>query len=159
MILNPLPESKIPNLSRIFASMLSEANLERRTDVTKCIETLKNGFKTRTMDAYVDNPEDPKHVLILGKYPGIATAEKLVIVNFIYSVPEERGNPDAEKAFFRTIENYAAIFGADAILASSWCYKGSRRIDAFWVKNGFEKQEIVYVKLKGEGGFHVEPHS
>jgi hypothetical protein len=69
-------------------------------------------------------------------------------VRFIFSTASARGDADAQAAFVRQIDNYAEIFGCDAILSSSWVYQGSRRIDAFWVGQGYERQEIVYVKRR-----------
>ncbi len=154
--MKPIPETLLDRLLPVFRQMVDYAHTAGRTTAEGSLQNVRDGYKTRTMDAYADDPENPKHVLILGKYPAISTTEKLVVVNFIWSTPEERGKPEAIAAFKEILFNYADIFGADAILASSWKYKGSRPIDAFWVSLGFERQETVFVKLKGEG-FAAKP--
>jgi hypothetical protein len=65
----------------------------------------------------------------------------------IYSVPEERGNQEALDAMHLTIDTYAAIHGAEAIMGSSWKFRGSRSIDNMWLGRGYEVQEATYVKL------------
>jgi len=146
MILNPLPLTKVENLKPLFEEAIEELNLKERTDTAFLLQRLKVGYAQRSIDAYVDDVTNPKHALVLEKSHGGVTKETLLEVRFIFSTASERGNEEAQQAFREQIDQYAKIFSCDAILASSWVYKGSRRIDAFWVGCGFEKQEIVYVK-------------
>lgn len=146
MILNPLPLTKVGNLKPLFEEAIEELNLSERTDTEFLLTRLKVGYAQRSIDAYVDNVDNPKHALVLEKSHGGVTKETLLEVRFVFSTASERGNEEAQEAFLSQIENYARIFSCDAILASAWAYRGSRRIDAFWVGAGFERQEVVYVK-------------
>lgn len=146
MNLNPLPLTKVDNLKGLFEEAISELKLTERSNVDFLLQRLKVGYAQRSIDAYVDDIDAPKHALVLEKSHGGVTKEQLLEVRFVFSTESDRGNPDAQQAFTEQIGRYAEIFGCDAILASSWVYQGARPIDAFWVGQGFEKQEVVYVK-------------
>ncbi len=129
--------------------MLKEANLEKRSSVEHCLARIIEGYAKREMDAYADDPLNPKHVIIFGKCRGIVTKEEITTILWIYSVPEERGTPESLAAFKRQIDNYSELFHADVVMGSDWQYLGCKMgTAAFWRSMGFERQETVYVRLK-----------
>lgn len=142
----PLPQTKVQKIKPLVEAFIRESNCEDRTTATHCLERLAQGYLMKTMDAYVDNVESPRQVIVFGRYPGMALKEDLIVVNFVYSVEEDRLKPETMAAFKEILGKYPQVHSADAILASSWVYKNSRGIDAFWRHLGFERQEIIYVK-------------
>lgn len=143
----PLPQSKVGNLLSIFDAMVAEANLQDRSSGQHCLAKLIYGYSQGGMDAYVDDTDAPKHVIIFGKFPGIVTNEKLGVVLFIYSIPAERGTPDSLAAFKEQLDDYMKLSQVDAILGSDWQYRGCQMgVGKFWRESGFERQETVYVK-------------
>lgn len=142
----PLPQSKVQKIKPLVEAFIRESKCEDRTTAAHCLERLAQGYLTKTMDAYVDNVEDPRRVVVFGRYPSMPFKEDLIVINFIYAVEEDRLKPETMAAFKEILEKYPQVHSADAMLASSWVYKGSRGIDAFWRHLGFERQEIIYVK-------------
>jgi hypothetical protein len=147
--MKPIPQSMVGCLTGVIGAMLKEANLGERSSVEHCIARILEGYAKREMDAYADDPANPKHVLIMGKCRGIVTKEEITTILWIYSVPEERGSEESLAAFRNMIDNYSTMFHADAILGSDFQFRGCRMgTAAFWRSLGFERQETVYVKLK-----------
>ena len=146
--MKPIPQSLVGNLAPVIGSMLKEANLTERSSVEHCLARILEGYAKREMDAYADDPVNPKHVIIFGKARGVVTKEELTTIFWIYSVPQHRGDPESLAMFQRMIENYSTMFHADAILASDWMFGGCQMgTGKFWRQLGFERQETVYVKL------------
>jgi hypothetical protein len=147
--MKPIPQSLAANLTKVMTAFVSESRCEGRTDADYCISRLLKGYADRSMDAYADDPVEPKHVIVFSKNQGIVTNEKIVAVQWVYSIPEERGSEESMAAFANMIENYSTMFGADATIASDWVFRGCKTgAAALWKSLGFERQEIVYVKLK-----------
>jgi hypothetical protein len=144
--MTPLPQSKLRNIAPLIEAFIRESSCSDRTSVEHCLERLAQGYLCQNMDAYVDDPDAPRKVIIFGRYPGLAVKEELICINFVYAVEEDRLKPETVAAFREVIEKYAEAHPRDSILASSWVYRGSRGIDAFWRHLGFEKQEVIYVK-------------
>jgi hypothetical protein len=142
----PLPQSKLTAIAPLIRAFIGESSCAERTTVEHCLERLAQGYITQSMDAYVDNVESPRQVIIFGRYPGFATKEELIYINFVYSLEEDRLKPETAAAFKNVIEKYCEVHRRDAIVASSWEYRGSRGIGSFWRSLGFERQEVVYVK-------------
>ncbi len=143
----PVPLSRLSVLEPFMEKMLVEANLKGRATMESLKAGMLAGYQMRNRDAYVDSLENPKHCLVFSRNPGFVTNEDLVIVLLIYSMEEERGRPDIIEGFMRQIDSYAEFWSANAVLASSWVYLGSRGIDVFWKSHGYELQERVYTKL------------
>jgi hypothetical protein len=146
--MDPLPQTKAGNLLPIFEAMVKEGNLQDRSSGQHCLARLLLGYQQGGMDAYVDDSDHPKHVIVFGKFPGIVTAEKLGVVLFAYSVPEERGSAASMGAFREQIDAYAAVAQVDAVLASDWRFGGCNLGTGHFLKSiGFEIQENTFVKI------------
>lgn len=126
--------------------MIEEGSITGRTDADHTLEQIKKGYDNKMVDAYADNLDDPKHVLVLMKCPAFWFKELQTIVLFIFSHPSVRGEPGSLLDFKKQILSYSEHHGCDTILASSWQYLGSRGIDQFWRSQGYERQEVVYIK-------------
>ena len=150
--MKPLPQTKISVLRPVLETAIKELGIEDRTTVDFLINRIGMGYTARSINAYVDDVEEPKHVLVLEHSHGGVTDEKMVEVRFIYSEESERGDAEAVKAFDEQITTFCEFFNPDVILGSSWVYRGARRIDALWTSLGFEKQEIVYIKRLNTDG-------
>lgn len=142
----PLPQTQIPKIKPLVEAFIAESACVGRTTAAHCLEKIAQGYLTKSMDVYVDNVDSPRRVVVFGRYPGLALKEDLIVVNFIYAVEEDRLKPETLSAFREILEKYPQVHQADAMLASSWVYRNSRGIDAFWRHLGFEKQEVIYVK-------------
>lgn len=145
--LYPVPQNKLSCLEALFNSARIEMKMEKRSDPAYTLARVEDGYDTRSMAAYVDSLQDPKHCLVLAILPGIVTNENIAVVILIYSAPEHRNNPDAVKALMETIENYARHERANSIMGSSWKYGCKRPIDSLWTSHGYTEQETTYVKL------------
>lgn len=146
--MEPLPQTKVGNLLPIFNSMVKEANLEERSSGQHCLARLIHGYSLQGMDAYVDDTDNPKHVIIFGKFPGIVTNEMLGVVLFIYSIPEDRGSAESLAAFREQIDAYAQASQVDSLLGSDWQFRGTAMgVGKFWRECGFERQETTYVRV------------
>lgn len=147
----PFPQANVPKLIPLFEAMIAESNLQGRSSQEHCLRRLYEGYGTRNMDVYVDDPEDPKRVIIFGKFPGIVTNEQLGVVLFLYAVPELRGDPATGAMLEEQIKQYMGFFNVDAVLASDWVYKGCQMgTGAFLRKIGFERQEVTYALLNSK---------
>lgn len=144
--MTPLPQTKIAKIKPLVEAFIKESNCDGRTTAAHCLERLAQGYLTKSMDAYVDDVEAPRKIIVFGRYPSLPFKEDLIVVNFIYAVEEDRLKPETLASFKEILEKYPQVHQADAMLASSWVYKNSRGIDAFWRHLGFERQEIIYVK-------------
>lgn len=142
----PLPQTKIHKVQPLVEAFIRESHCSDRTTAQHCLGKLAQGYLTKSMDAYVDDVEAPRKIIVFGRYPSLPFKEDLIVVNFIYAVEEDRLKPETLAAFKEILEKYPQVHQADAMLASSWVYKNSRGIDAFWRHLGFERQEVIYVK-------------
>lgn len=142
----PLPQSQITKIEPLIEAFIDEGNCRSRTTAKHCLERIAQGYLCRTMDAYVDSVESPRRVAVFGRYPSVALQEDLIVVHFVYAVPEDRTKPEMLAAFRELFTRYAQVHPADAMVGSSWVYGGRRGIDAFWRHLGFERQEVVFVK-------------
>ena len=142
----PLPQSQIQKIKPLVEAFIGESHCSDRTTAQHCLEKIAQGYLTKSMDVYVDSADSPRQVVVFGRYPSLPFKEDLIVVNFIYAVEEDRLKPETLASFKEILEKYPQVHSADAMLASSWVYKNSRGIDAFWRHLGFERQEIIYVK-------------
>lgn len=147
MTLVPVPQSKLPILTPIFAARIEEANLSDRMTAAKAAENILACYKAHSKGAFVDSLDDPKHCVIIGAVDSILTDERMTFVSLFYSDVDERGDAEALKAMFACIDGYATMAGADAILLSSWVFRGAEDISPLLVRNGYEKQEIAHIKI------------
>lgn len=146
MKLIPLTEDKFDCLRPALEARITESNLQDRSNPDKAIRMLRAAYGTRCAGAYVDNTEDPKHVLIMMHFPGVDTFGLQAMISVLYIAPEERGNAANLATMLSAAENYAKINGAEYITGSSWTYRGAKASDSLWRANGFEPQETVYIK-------------
>ena len=144
--LKPLKKDQFGCLRRAFELRVEESNLTGRVSVDDLFRKLENGYDTRCMGAYVDNTENPQHVLVMGHFPGFLTQGTFASVILIYSLPEARGDTGAVDVMATTAENYARLNGCATLIGSSWVLDGARPIDALWKHYGFREQERIYIK-------------
>lgn len=142
----PVPESKIDKIFPFLEMFLSEMEVPKLMTLDHIKKTIVNMYSSKLMAAYVDDFNKPKHVLLLSTVPALFTEGLVTTVHLIYSLPEDRGNRDIVKAMHTTIDNYAKFTKAGKIVAGSWVFRGSRGIDPFWKRYGYEIQEKVYTK-------------
>jgi len=147
MKLEPLPLNQLAKVEQVFIKAHAEHTLQHKATVEQAMRSMAVGYERRNTSIYMDDFDSPKHCLVLCHVPGVLVEGLMVIVMLIYTVPEERGNKESLNLLHQTIENYARIHGAETIIGSSWEYKGSRGIGPMWEAQGYEKQEITYVKL------------
>lgn len=142
----PLPQTKVQKIKPLVEAFIRESKCEDRTTAQHCLEKLAQGYLTKTMDAYVDSVDSPRRMIVFGRYPGLLFPGDMIVVHCIYAPEEDRGKEEVLAAFKEILAKYPQVHSADRILASSWVYKNSRGIDAFWRSLGFERQEVIYVK-------------
>lgn len=141
-----LPQEKISILRKIFEDRVNESNIEHRTSVEGLLLKLERGYTNLTMAAYVDDIENPKCCLVMSLFLGLVTDDHYANIALIYLTPELRGSVSYGKLLLETAEAYAKYHQAQTLMGTSWLYKGSKGIDWFWKKNGFQPQENIYVK-------------
>ncbi len=147
--LYPVPQSQLSCVEKLLETARQESGpkMQKRMDVKYTLARVEDGYDSRRMAVYVDSLENPNHCLILAHWPGIMTKEDLVAVLLIYSSPEHRGNPEAVKTLLDTIESYAKISGADAVVGGAWLYDYDVNIESLWKSRGYVDQEKVFVKM------------
>jgi len=127
--------------------MLVEGRMTDRSSVEHCQTKLLEGYGYRNMDAYVDDINAPRRVVIFGRMHGITTKEKQNAVLWLYASPDFRGE-DAFTMFKEMIESYEKVYPCDAWIASDWIFRGANLGMKFFLRRlGFEPQETVYCKL------------
>lgn len=146
MTLKPLPQSKLSNLVPLLNTGISEMKFLTTPMAVDFIESLSLGYEHQMMDAYVDCLESPKHCIVFSRYNNPWTRDKKIVIQLIYSVPEERGMPEVISQYKLLLDNYAKLHSATSYVAGSWLLRGSRGICKLWKRLGFELQEIIYVK-------------
>lgn len=144
--LNPVPQSKLINLAELFKLRIEESHLEKRTTVGDLMVKLGRGYDNRMMAAYADDIDNPKACLVMSVFPGLVTDDHYANIILPYVVPELRTNQEYGDSLIYVAEGYAKFHKASRLMASSWIYKGSRAIDWWLKKYGFEPQETIYVK-------------
>lgn len=144
--LYPVPQSKLDNLTEICTRVGSEMNPLRAKDAKSMIALLHGFYTQGMMDVYVDDLENPSHMLVMSLTPSIWNNDIVATVLLIYSYPEARGDIDVLKAFMRTYTGYAMLKGATAISGSSWVLNGHKGTDAIWKADKFDHSETVYTK-------------
>lgn len=117
-----------------------------RTYVGNLFTKLERGYTNRSMAAFVDDLENPRAALIMSLFEGLVTDDNYANIILIYVTPELRGDKNYGDALMKTAEAFARKAGANFLLGTSWLYKGSKGIDWFWKKRGFEPQETIYIK-------------
>lgn len=147
MTLVPVPQSKLPILTPIFAARIEEGKASERVTVEKLNENILACYKAHSKGAFVDSLDDPKHCVIIGTIESLITDERTAFVSLLYSDPDERGDKEALTAMKSCIENYATMAGANAILISSWVFRGCKDISPLLANWGFEPQEIAHIKI------------
>ena len=146
IILKPLKKNQLSNLKKVFADRIKESNLQLRSTPELCLFNAERGYDGKYLGAYADNIEDPKVVLIMTHFPGMATFNMMAFVNLLYVEKSMRGDPEVVKVLLRTAENYAKLNGADAVVGTSWIYRGARDTSKMWTDAGFEPQEKIFIK-------------
>jgi hypothetical protein len=144
--LYPVPETKISCVVPLIEQAHAEMDMPALATLEQAKRSLEAGYTNKTLAAYVDNLQEPKHLLILSAFPGLLIEGLVTIVHLIYSVPEARGDADIIKTFHSTVENFARFKGAGSIIGSSCVYGTSRPIDPMWKAQGYKQWETVYIK-------------
>jgi hypothetical protein len=146
IILKPLKKNQLSSLKKVFADRIKESNLQMRSTPELCLFNAERGYDGKYLGAYADSVEDPKVVLIMTHFPGMATFNMMAFINLIYIVPEKRGDADVVEVLLRTAENYARLNGADSVIGTSWIYRGAKDTSKMWIDAGFEPQEKIFIK-------------
>ena len=147
MIFTPLPLTKVDNTIPLLEEAVVSMNASDRTNAKAMAERLKTRYMTRESDAYVDDVENPKHIIILERRECVVTTETMILVRLIYSSEGSRDSPTLVADFREALENYAKVFPCDTMVAASWVFRGSKDIGPMWKAMGFEPQETSYVKF------------
>jgi len=144
--LYPLPESKLDNIRPLFDEAHSEMEAPKLANVDQVMRSVHAGYEGRTLALYVDDINSPKHGVMLTTVPSILMEGLSVIVLWIYSTPEERGNKEKLDVMHTLIDTFAQVNMAGSVIGSSWVYGGSRGIDKMWEAYGYQRQENTYIK-------------
>jgi hypothetical protein len=144
--LYPVPESKLDNLKPILKKVAEDFDASRFKSPDVILQFLNAGYVNRSIDVYVDDVENPNHLLILAKVPSLWYNDMGVTVLLIFTVPEKRGDINILQTMLRTAESYAVIHGADYISGSSWVYRGHKGTDVIWKANDYTLAETVFTK-------------
>lgn len=151
VILKPLKKNQLGNLKRVFADRIKESKLQLRSTPELCLFNAERGYDGKYLGAYADNIEEPKVVLIMTHFPGMATFNMMAFINLLYVDESLRGDPEIVKVLLRTAENYAKLNGADSVVGTSWIYRGCKSTSKMWLSAGFEPQEEIFIKHLEEG--------
>lgn len=151
LILKPLKKTQLGCLRKIFAERIKESKITHRSTPEFCLFSAEKGYDGKYLGAYADNIEEPKVVLIMTHFPGMATFNLMAYVNLIYVAPDKRGDTSVVEVLIRTAENYAKLNGADSVVGTSWIYRGCKDTSRMWTEAGFEPQEKIFIKHLEEG--------
>lgn len=144
--LYPVPESKRHIALPLAQMHMSEINRPKIFSMDCVRQLLEDAYANRSGGVYVDDLENPKHLLGMVAYKPLISNQILAEIVTVYSPPEQRGDSNIMKVMIQTAENFAKMHGAVAVLGASWKYEGSRGIDAIWKRLGYTETQTTYIK-------------
>lgn len=142
--MNEVPQTELFKLKDFLEEIVKEQ--KARLTGAEAIVKIDRAYTGKYSKCFVDNVNDPNHILILSHYPGTVSSGFVCVVNVIYSRPQNR-TKEASDAMFEAIDKYARANNCEEILGSAWKYQGARGVDSIWMEKGYDIQETTYVKV------------
>lgn len=146
MILKPLRIEQFECLTDIFKTKINESNLQEKATVEDSLQALEKGYNERCVGAYVDDAVSPKHCIILSHFHSSSTESAVARIHLIHSDSTEHESDENLQILFQTAENYAKLNGCAKLIKFSRVQYGSQSDDSTLLTQGFEPQEVIYVK-------------
>jgi hypothetical protein len=82
----------------------------------------------------------------MGHSPGLVHSSTIASIIVLHVDKENRGNLELLDMLLKVAEAYARTHAADALVGSSWIYRGHKPMDSFWLRHDFEPKETVFIK-------------
>jgi hypothetical protein len=130
------------------AEFVTEARMEGLADADGIVGRMEELYDARALDAYADDPENPKAFAAFQNTLNVITGETMTLVRAAFVTSAHRKTPEVMAGLKRVIDAYDTLTGNDCILASSWEFNGAPPTTSFWESLGFEKQETVLVRRR-----------
>lgn len=143
----PLPFSKLENLIPLLHERFEElAEKHRLVSKDKLHDSLKEGYATGAMDCYVNDVENPTHMLVVMRVMEFWDNPPTLYVQAVYISRKCRGDKEALKSIVDAIETYAKFYGIRVIVTGAHCNDEGEPISLVWEKSGFKRAQITYTK-------------
>lgn len=140
-----LTVADLPILAPLLTRCIEDACTGDRTTVDYSLSALHVNVEAGVGDVFVNSISEPVSVLVIGSGQSPTYSERFCSIALMYTLPEHR-TPDTEAEFFRMGREYALEKGCDVFYASRWDCNGSNTPDDLWTRNGFKKQETLFVQ-------------
>lgn len=141
----PLPFDKLENLIPLLHERFEELK-ERGLKDDRMHHILKEGYSRRCMDCYVNDVENPTHLLVLMRIVDFWESPSFLLVQSVFVRKGFRGDEAWDSAVLKTIHAYAEVHQLKHITAASMCNSEGEPTTRLWDKAGFTRSQISYTK-------------
>jgi hypothetical protein len=141
-----MTKDKLKNLLPLAKLCLEERGLSGVSTSEYCIELAEKLYELQTGGVYVDNVDDPKHLIGITHFPDFWTSQLVCSVSVIYSHPDHR-KVDYLNEMLEVISNYAIMNSCNKIVFST----DNRRLGSILERKGYTYHETVYKKEVNSG--------
>ncbi len=145
--MKPVPQSQLNILKPLFSRIVREGGLSELTSEETMLGVVEQGYEMRTLDAYVNDLNDPTSMVILALHPSMWLEGLSVSVLSIYTLPEKRGDKEQVKAMMNLIELYAQLKGARFITGGKRSFYKDGKASNMWEKSGYAEHETTFIKI------------
>jgi len=143
----PLPGDKLENLIPLLHERFEELSEKHRlVSKDKLHHSLKEGYATGSTDCYVNDVENPTHLLVVMRVMDFWDNPPTLYVQAVYISRKRRGDKEALKGIIDAIETYAKFYGIQTIVTGAHCNEEGNPISRIWEKAGFKRAQITYTK-------------
>lgn len=142
----PLPFDKLENLIPLLHERHLELGAKGIPDDTMH-HVIKEGYERRCIDCYVNDVENPTHLLSLMRIVDFWESPPLLFVQSVFVKKECRGDKQWIDAILKTIYAYATFHNLKVITAGAMCGSDGEPTTRMWEKAGFARSQISYKKL------------
>lgn len=143
----PLPFDKLENLIPLLYERFEELREKRSlTSKDQLHHCLKEGYTTGMNDCYVNDVDNPTHLLVVMRVTNFWDNPPTLYVQAVYISKKCRGCKTALDEILKTIHKYAEFYGLRTITAGIHCDAFGEPVSKFWEKAGFHREQITYTK-------------
>ena len=132
-------------IAPMLQEITDESGTSKRVDVDYSLTQIHVNMEAGMGDIFVDSLRTPKMLLAIGNGTSPTYKEKFSAIALMYIRKEYRA-PERVEWLLEKAREYARGKGSDVIYWSRWDYNESNNSDEMWARNGFRKQETLFVQ-------------
>jgi hypothetical protein len=141
-----MTKDKLKNLLPLAKLCLEERGLAGVSTPEYCVDLMDKLYDLRAAGVYVDDKDNPLHVVVLTHLPDFWTSQTICTVSLMFSHPDHR-QYDYVAEMLEVAHNYAAMNGCVRIVAAS----DNARLAPLLERHGFQMLEQVFKKEVNHG--------